>query len=65
MSSALFLRGLSMENNFHYVLARFARGEMVIVVDDLDRENEGDIIMLADVIELILFSSIIAGFKIW
>ena len=48
MLSALFLRGLSMENNFHDVLARFARGEMVIVVDDLDRENEGDIIMLAE-----------------
>ena len=37
-----------MENNFQDVLARFARGEMVIVVDDLDRENEGDIIMLAE-----------------
>ena len=37
-----------MENNFHDVLARFARGELVIVVDDLDRENEGDIIMLAE-----------------
>ena len=48
MLNALFLRGLSMENNFHDVLARFARGEMVIVVDDLDRENEGDIIMLAE-----------------
>lgn len=48
MLSALFLRGLSMENNFHDVLERFARGEMVIVVDDLDRENEGDIIMLAE-----------------
>ena len=37
-----------MENNFQDVLARFARGEMVIVIDDHDRENEGDIIMLAE-----------------
>jgi 3,4-dihydroxy 2-butanone 4-phosphate synthase/GTP cyclohydrolase II len=37
-----------MENNFKDVLERLARGEMVIVVDDLDRENEGDIIMLAE-----------------
>jgi 3,4-dihydroxy 2-butanone 4-phosphate synthase/GTP cyclohydrolase II len=37
-----------MENNFKDVLERFARGEMVIVIDDHDRENEGDIIMLAE-----------------
>lgn len=37
-----------MENNFQEALERFGRGEMVIVVDDLDRENEGDIIMLAE-----------------
>jgi 3,4-dihydroxy 2-butanone 4-phosphate synthase/GTP cyclohydrolase II len=37
-----------MENNFKDTLERFARGEMVIVIDDHDRENEGDIIMLAE-----------------
>jgi 3,4-dihydroxy 2-butanone 4-phosphate synthase/GTP cyclohydrolase II len=37
-----------MENNFKDILERFARGEMVIVIDDHDRENEGDIIMLAE-----------------
>ena len=37
-----------MENNFKDVLERFARGEMVIVIDDHDRENEGDLIMLAE-----------------
>jgi 3,4-dihydroxy 2-butanone 4-phosphate synthase/GTP cyclohydrolase II len=37
-----------MENNFKDALERFARGEMVIVIDDHDRENEGDIIMLAE-----------------
>lgn len=37
-----------MENNFQDVLDRFAHGEMVIVIDDHDRENEGDIIMLAE-----------------
>ncbi len=37
-----------METNFQDALERFGRGEMVIVVDDHDRENEGDIIMLAE-----------------
>ena len=34
--------------NFQAALDRFRRGEMVIVVDDHDRENEGDLIMLAE-----------------
>jgi 3,4-dihydroxy 2-butanone 4-phosphate synthase/GTP cyclohydrolase II len=34
--------------NFQAALDRFRRGEMVIVVDDYDRENEGDLIMLAE-----------------
>ena len=37
-----------MENNFLEALDRFRRGDMVIVVDDHDRENEGDLIMLAE-----------------
>ena len=37
-----------MESNFLDALDRFRRGEMVIVVDDHDRENEGDLIMLAE-----------------
>lgn len=37
-----------MESNFQEALDRFKAGEMVIVVDDLDRENEGDLIMLAE-----------------
>ena len=36
-----------MDANFLEALERFGRGDMVIVVDDHDRENEGDIIMLA------------------
>jgi len=35
-------------NNFLEALDRFRHGEMVIVVDDHDRENEGDLIMLAE-----------------
>lgn len=31
-------------------IAAIARGEMVIVVDDADRENEGDLIMAADAV---------------
>ena len=34
--------------NFQAALDRFRRGEMVIVIDDYDRENEGDLIMLAE-----------------
>ena len=34
-----------MENNFAAALDRFRRGEMIIVVDDHERENEGDLIM--------------------
>jgi len=34
--------------NFADALDRFRRGEMLIVVDDHDRENEGDLIMLAE-----------------
>ncbi|HKY48305.1 MAG TPA: 3,4-dihydroxy-2-butanone-4-phosphate synthase, partial [Acidimicrobiia bacterium] len=30
------------------LVAAFARGEIVIVVDDADRENEGDLIVAAD-----------------
>ena len=37
-----------MESNFLEALDRFRRGEMVIVVDDHNRENEGDLIMLAE-----------------
>jgi 3,4-dihydroxy 2-butanone 4-phosphate synthase/GTP cyclohydrolase II len=36
-----------MDANFTDALDRFGRGELVIVVDDHDRENEGDLIMLA------------------
>src|SRR3954447_19279747 len=31
-------------------VAAIARGELVVVVDDADRENEGDLIMAADLI---------------
>jgi 3,4-dihydroxy 2-butanone 4-phosphate synthase / GTP cyclohydrolase II len=34
-------------SNFHDALAAFKRGEMIIVVDDENRENEGDLMMLA------------------
>ena len=37
-----------MDSNFLDALERFGRGEMIIVVDDHDRENEGDLIMLAE-----------------
>ena len=37
-----------MEINFADSLDRFRRGEMIIVVDDHERENEGDLIMLAE-----------------
>ena len=37
-----------MASNFTDALDRFRRGELVIVVDDHDRENEGDLIMLAE-----------------
>jgi 3,4-dihydroxy 2-butanone 4-phosphate synthase/GTP cyclohydrolase II len=37
-----------MQINFADALDRFRRGEMLIVVDDHDRENEGDLIMLAE-----------------
>lgn len=47
MLNALFRKELSMDTNFLEALDRFGHGDMVIVVDDHDRENEGDIIMLA------------------
>jgi len=37
-----------MNNNFQEALAAFKHGDMIIVVDDFDRENEGDLIMLAE-----------------
>jgi 3,4-dihydroxy 2-butanone 4-phosphate synthase/GTP cyclohydrolase II len=37
-----------MDKNFADALARFKSGEIIIVVDDHDRENEGDLIMLAE-----------------
>ena len=37
-----------MANYFADALDRFRRGDLVIVVDDHDRENEGDLIMLAE-----------------
>lgn len=37
-----------MESDFLAALDRFRRGDMVIVVDDHDRENEGDLIVLAE-----------------
>jgi 3,4-dihydroxy 2-butanone 4-phosphate synthase/GTP cyclohydrolase II len=37
-----------MESNFQDALDRYKSGEMIIVIDDHDRENEGDLIMLAE-----------------
>ncbi len=37
-----------MSNNFQAALERYRAGELIIVVDDLDRENEGDLMMLAE-----------------
>ena len=34
-------------SNFQDALAAFKRGEMIIVVDDENRENEGDLMVLA------------------
>jgi 3,4-dihydroxy 2-butanone 4-phosphate synthase/GTP cyclohydrolase II len=48
MLSAYLKKGLLVEINFADSLERFSRGEMIIVVDDHDRENEGDLIMLAE-----------------
>jgi 3,4-dihydroxy-2-butanone 4-phosphate synthase len=39
---------LVVERRVDAALSAFARGEMVIVVDDVDRENEGDLIMAAE-----------------
>jgi 3,4-dihydroxy 2-butanone 4-phosphate synthase/GTP cyclohydrolase II len=36
------------EDRIEAALAAFARGEMLVVVDDADRENEGDLIMAAE-----------------
>jgi 3,4-dihydroxy 2-butanone 4-phosphate synthase/GTP cyclohydrolase II len=36
-----------MNKNFVDALERFKSGEIIIVVDDHDRENEGDLIILA------------------
>ena len=38
------------EERAEAALSAFARGEMVIVVDDADRENEGDLIMAAEMV---------------
>ena len=35
-------------SNFLEALEAFKRGEMIIVVDDENRENEGDLMMLAE-----------------
>jgi 3,4-dihydroxy 2-butanone 4-phosphate synthase/GTP cyclohydrolase II len=35
-------------NSIESVAAELRRGRMVIVVDDADRENEGDLIMAAE-----------------
>jgi 3,4-dihydroxy 2-butanone 4-phosphate synthase/GTP cyclohydrolase II len=35
-------------SNLHNALEAFKRGEMIIVVDDENRENEGDLMMLAE-----------------
>jgi 3,4-dihydroxy 2-butanone 4-phosphate synthase/GTP cyclohydrolase II len=41
------LRGLGTEH-VHDAIAAIGRGEIVVVVDDVDRENEGDLIMAAE-----------------
>ena len=38
----------AMLNPVEEAIAAFAEGELVIVVDDADRENEGDLIMAAE-----------------
>src|SRR3989442_15988153 len=37
-----------MQDRVEAALSAFARGEIVVVVDDEDRENEGDLIMAAE-----------------
>jgi len=39
---------LPFENRFHQALADMRRGHPVILVDDFDRENEGDLIVAAE-----------------
>ena len=33
-------------------IERYKRGEFLIVVDDLDRENEGDLMLLAELLNV-------------
>ena len=39
--------GVPEKDAVHDVIASLSRGEIVIVVDDADRENEGDLVMAA------------------
>jgi len=60
MNSIVDTRSLRKDNGLHPIaialdpiedaIAAIARGEMVVVVDDADRENEGDLIMAADAV---------------
>ena len=34
-------------NNFEAAIAAYKNGELIIVTDDADRENEGDLMLLA------------------
>ena len=43
-----------MFNAIHDVIADISKGRMVIVIDDEDRENEGDLIMAGSFVQLLM-----------
>src|SRR5260370_4230426 len=47
LSAAASIQGNEMSNNVTQAVEAFARGEIVVVTDDDDRENEGDLITAA------------------
>ena len=51
MSSQQSTEAASMLDPIDKALEAFARGEFLVVVDDEDRENEGDLIIAGDAID--------------
>ena len=39
-------------NSIEEILADYRAGKMIILMDDEDRENEGDLIMAADLVQI-------------
>lgn len=54
-----------MQTNISKAIEDFKNGKMIIIADDKDRENEGDIVIAAEKINLSAMNFMIKKLQVW